>query len=141
MGGKNLIGGSDQPNNRALFGSQTALELKSTLFSRMTTSKKKENGASTTDTTRATRMINNESVASLNHGGASNAAIGGHLTGAVSPHAVARQNAAAGAQSPKSDAQIDSARQLRVLPNNNSRSPFREATQSGVLSGTGMLSH
>ena len=86
-------------------------------------------------------MINNESVASLNHGGPSSAAIGGHLTSAASPHAVARQGAGGGAQNPKSDAQIDSARQLHVIHNNNSRSPFREATQSGVLSGTGMLSH
>ena len=54
--------------NRPLFGSQTVLELKSTLFSRMSPSKRKDgsNAALATESTRATRMnINDTSAQNL----------------------------------------------------------------------------
>ena len=80
-----MVGSTEHTNNRGLFGSQTTAELKSTLFSRMSNSKKKENAAAINDTTRANRLNNNESAPSLNQGGPSSAAIGGNLTNIASP--------------------------------------------------------
>ena len=101
--------------------STTAVELKSTLFSRMSYSKKKETAGTAHDTSRLTRT-NNDSATSLQypaavtHTSPSSSRFGHNKV--VSPREI-------------SNDYIDSSKHVRHC------SPFNLATRAGILSGTG----